>query len=428
MELKINNKKGMVGFELLFDQKEWESEIDAAYAATAGSFNVQGFRKGKAPRGVIEKTHGSGIFTEEAMKTAFAREYNNILKEHPEIKPVDYPRVMDWKVLPEGTMKIKAEVDVEPEFTLGKYTGFEIKKQKIAVTDKDITEFLENSASMRARQVAADKGYKLKKGDIAVIDFVGSVDGVEFEGGKGENHELEIGSKSFIDGFEDQLIGAECGKVIAVNVTFPKEYHAQNLAGKPAKFVVTVKNILLKQIPEINDQFAKESSEYDNLADWKKQIRENLEKTAGEKAEKETENELLKKIVDQTKIEIPEKLVEMQLDGIMQDVEHRLSYQGMTLEIYAQYMGTTIEDLREQYRERATTSIKSRLIFDAIAEKEKINVSVEKLDEEVKRIAGTAKKKPAEISKNRAQMEWIEQNLKFDRILDFLKKNNKIGG
>ena len=426
MELKINNKKDMFEFELSFGKDEFEREIDAAYVATAGRFSVQGFRKGKAPRGVIEKTYGAGIFTEEAMKTAFAREYNKILKDHPEIKPVDYPRVMDWKQEKDGVLKIIAEVDVEPEFALGKYTGFEVKKHKATVTDKDVDAFLENSSASRVRQVAADKGYKIKNGDVAVIDFVGSVDGTEFEGGKGDNHELEIGSKSFIDGFEEQLIGTESGKVIDVNVTFPKEYHAKNLAGKPAKFIVTVKNILLKQIPEINDQFAKESSEFDTLADWKKQIRENLQKAATERAEKEAENELLKKIIDQTKIDVPEKLVEMQLEGIMQDIEHRLSYQGMNLDLYAQYMGTTVDAMREQYRERAETSVKSRLVFDAIAEKEKITVSVEKMDEEVNRIATSAKKKPAEINKNRAQMEWIEQNLKFDKILNFLKTNNKI--
>jgi len=426
MQLKETKSKDKIILEFLFDKAGWEAEIDGAYAATAGKYSVQGFRKGKAPRGVIEKNYGSDIFAEEALKNAFTREYNKFINANSEVKPIDYPTVKEFTEANDGGMKIVAEILIEPEFTLGKYTGFEAKQKTKAVTDKDIDNYLQESAKARMRQVAAEKNHKIKNGDIAVIDFTGSVDGVEFEGGKGEKYELEIGSKSFIDSFEEQLVGLTIGDKKDVFVKFPKEYHAPNLAGADAKFEVKINNVLVKQFPEINDQFAKESSEFENLLEWKKQIKENLAQAEVNKAKSDAEFELLKQVTDATKIDIPERMVEIQLEYILNDINRRLSMQGLNIEMYAQYTGTTIEKMREEQRENAYRSVKARLVFDAIAQKEKISVSVEKLEEEIVRGSGGDKKREQEIRKNREMMGMVEQNLLFDKVLEFLKQNNNI--
>lgn len=426
MEQKINRKKDSVEIELVFDGKEWESEVNAAYAVTAGRFSVQGFRKGKAPKGVIEKTYGEGVFTEEALKSAFTREYNKILEKSPDIKPIDYPRVKEFKAIKDGGMRIIAEVDIEPSFTLGKYNGFEVKRTLTEITDKDVTDFLKQTAESRARQVAAAKDHKIENGNIAVIDFVGSVDGVAFDGGAGTGYHLEIGSRSFIDTFEEQLIGHTESETVTVNVKFPENYPAGNLAGKDAKFTVTIKSVLVKQVPELDDRFAKESSEFDSLDGWKNSVRENLVRNAEIRSQREAEGELFKKIVDDTKVDAPDKMVEVQLDGIMNDIEQRLMMQGANLEVYAQYIGTTVDDLRESQRENAVMSVKTRLVFEAIAEKENITVTADQVQAEIKAIADANKKKISDVTKDRAQVHIIEHNLRFGKIMTFLLENNKI--
>lgn len=423
METKIEKLKNQYKVKLTLTKEEWEKELAAAYTATAGKFKVQGFRQGKAPRGVIEKNYGANVFFEEAVQKFLSREYVRVIKENPKIKPIDFPNT---EVKEDGT-QFTLTIDIEPEFALPKYTGLEVKQKEAIVAAGEVDDFLATQAKMRSRQVAADKGHKLVKGDVAVIDFVGSVDGVEFDGGKADNHELEIGSNSFIDTFEEQLIGKKVGDRVEVNVKFPEKYHAENLAGKKALFIVNIKNSLKREVPEINDAFAKEASEFDNLADWKKDIKLMLEKNAKARIETEVKNELLKLIIEGAKIDIPEKMIDMKYAEIMEDMEMQLGQQGATVEMYAQHMNLTMEKIEEMQRANAERGVKARLVLDAIMDKEKIEVSDEevkaKIDEIASKYDADAAKK---FKKDATKLPWIREELRFEKFIAWLMKNNKI--
>jgi trigger factor len=425
MESKVSKTKEGYSFQFIFSKDEWEKEIDVAYKATAGRYNVQGFRKGNAPRKMIEKNYGEDVFFEEALRNAFTTSYAKALKANPNVKPIDYPSIEKFDATQDGGMLIVANVDVEPEFSLGKYTGLTIKKTATKITDKQVEEQIKGEAEYRARQVAAEKSHKIADGDTAVIDFLGSVDGVAFPGGEAKNYNLEIGSGSFIDNFEQQLIGKQIGDKLTVNVAFPKEYHAKELAGKPAQFAVEINNVLIKQVPVVDDAFAKEVSEFETLADYKKSVKEKMEEQAAARSEVDNKNNLVKAIVDATKVELPKKMVESQLENIMSDIEHRLAMQGAQLELYAQYLGKTVDQIREEHREGAEVSLKSRLVLDKIIEVEKVTVSAEEMDAELQRLADANNKKPADYKKNANHMEMIEANLRFEKVIKWLVTKNK---
>jgi len=389
----IKKKKGEVEFEFSFDLKRWEDELEKAYKATAGKYKVQGFRAGKAPRGVIEKNYGTDVFLEPAISNLMNEAYGKMLKDDPTIKPVDYPGI-DYKLDSNG-ITITGSVPVEPEFTLGKYTGHKISKEPVNVTDKDIDNYISQMQARRGRQVDAKDDYKAKNGDIAIIDFVGSVGGVEFPGGKAEDYELVLGSNSFIDTFEKQLEGTKKGDKKDVKVTFPKEYHSTDLAGKEALFKVTVKKIMVNELPEINDAFAKESSEFNTLAKWREGIKKELTETAEIAAINNAENTLIEKVVTETKIDIPQSLMDRQVDRMVQDMAQRVMQQlGIPLEAYLEYAKTTMEKMRADMKPQAEANIKTRLVFDAIADKEGIDAP--------------------------------DGNTKLDKILDLLKEKNEI--
>ena len=347
------------------------AEIDAAseqvYKQSAAKYKVEGFREGKAPRKMIESQYGE-VFFESALNKLFSDAYNKYLDENPTIRPVSDPEV-DAKE-GNGGIEFVATITCQDEFTLGKYKGLEIKKHEIKITDKEVDAFLTKLAGERAREVASEKSHKIEKGNIAVIDFEGFTDGKAFDGGKASNHELEIGSKSFIDTFEDQLIGKSIGDKIDVNVTFPKEYHAENLAGKPALFKVTINNILIKQIPAIDDALAKESSEFNTLAEFKADIKKRLEKQAQIEADHINEEAILAEVVKQTKVEPHPKLVDRQFYGMMQELQYKLSQSGISLDMYAAYNGMSLEDFQKRQREFAQMGAKTGLVLEAIGQKE----------------------------------------------------------
>jgi trigger factor len=425
MEFKTKKQKQGYEIEITLTAADWEKAVNDAYNANAHKYNVQGFRKGKAPRKVIEQNYGAEIFSDEGLRFCFPQAYMEVLKAHTDIKPIDYPEITTFEDTADGGKKIIAVIDIEPEFTLGRYTGLEIKKATHKVSDKDVEETIQSQAKMRARQVAADKTHAIAIGDIAVIDFVGKLDDVAFESGTAKNHELEIGSHSFIDNFEDQLVGMKIGENKNINVTFPKEYHAANLAGKPVVFEITLNNILLKETPAIDDAFARDVSEFENLADYKKNVRETLEKEVQEKNDNENKNALLKAIVEGTKIDVPEKMIESQLENIMQDLTYRLGYQGLDLETYAKYIGTTAGKIREEQRKNAELSAKSRLVFDAIMDTEKIEVSIDKANEEMKNTATASGKREKDMESDSRQLEYMAQNMRLDKMVKFLLENNK---
>lgn len=424
MTYKLERDKDIYNIVIRFPADEWQNEINAAYAATAHRFSVQGFRAGKAPRGVIEKSYGASVFIEEALNRAIARVYGEIREKHPEVKPVDYLSIKDVKK--EDGISIICTVDVEPELVLGKYTGIEVARVKYDVSEQEVDAFLKAEAEQRARLIAAEAGHKVEVGNTVVMDFVGTVGGVAFEGGTGKGYELEIGSKSFIDTFEDQLVGHIVGEDIEVNVKFPDRYHAANLEGKDAKFKVKINNILLKQVPELDDKFAKEASEFATLAEFKTSVKEKLVKQANERAEEESKNALLKAIVDGTKVSVPEKMVDRQLDDLMRDLQSRLSMQGLSMDTYAKYMRTTVEEIRKQHRTAAEGIAKTRLVYDAIIEKENIIPSQSTIDAETVKMAKMSGKKEKDISADKDSMRHIAHSAKMDALLKFLLGNNKI--
>jgi len=411
--MEIKKEKGLVKFELTFDKQTWEAELDKAYKKDAGKYKVQGFRAGKAPRGVIEKNYGTDTFVTPALQELMSRGYGEILDSDPSIKPVDYPTI-DYKLDDKG-ITITGSVPVEPEVKLGKYTGHKVTKPEVKVTDADIDKYLTDMQENRARQVEAKADHKAKMGDVAVIDFVGYVEGAEFSGGKAENYELELGSNSFIDTFEKQLEGLKKGDKKDVIVTFPKTYHVSDLAGKEAKFEVTISKIMVKEMPKLDDAFAKESSEFDTMAKWREGIKKDIAEQMQKGAEANAENELVKAVVESTKIDVPPVMVERQIDAMVRDIQMRMMHSGLDMNMYLQYAQTTMEKMREDMKEQATVSVKTRLVFDAIIAKEGIEVS----DKEVDAFQKEKKMKDE-------QKDFIKQDLLLGKLIDLLKEKNEV--
>ncbi len=366
MDKKITKQKNQATVEMTFTKEEWEVANENAYKKNASKYKVAGFRAGKAPRKMVEQQYGAGIFIEDAVQDLFAANFGD------ELKLIDYPH-LDFDFTADGGIKLTAKCDIEPEVTLGQYTGLEIKKTEVKVGDKDVDAYLNRLQATRAKQVAADKEHAVANGDIAVIDFKGSVDGKYFEGGNAQNYELEIGSHSFIDNFEDQLVGMKIGESRDVNVTFPENYHVEDLKKAKAKFEVTLHNIMIKEMPALDDQFAKEVSEFDNIKDFKADILKKLTEQATKQAEYADEEKLFEKIMDNAKVEIPDKMIHDYAHAMIHDMEHKLAAQGATMEMYAQFMGTTVEKIHDEQHEIAAKQVKMRLVMDAIVEKEHLS-------------------------------------------------------
>ncbi|MBO5229601.1 MAG: trigger factor [Clostridia bacterium] len=366
MDKKITKQKNQATVEMTFTKEEWEVANENAYKKNASKYKVAGFRAGKAPRKMVEQQYGAGIFIEDAVQDLFAANFGD------ELKLIDYPH-LDFDFTADGGIKLTAKCDIEPEVTLGQYTGLEIKKTEVKVGDKDVDAYLNRLQATRAKQVAVDKEHAVANGDIAVIDFKGSVDGKYFEGGTAQNYELEIGSHSFIDNFEDQLVGMKIGESRDVNVTFPENYHVEDLKKAKAKFEVTLHNIMIKEMPALDDQFAKEVSEFDNIKDFKADILKKLTEQATKQAEYADEEKLFEKIMDNAKVEIPDKMIHDYAHAMIHDMEHKLAAQGATMEMYAQFMGTTVEKIHDEQHEIAAKQVKMRLVMDAIVEKEHLS-------------------------------------------------------
>ena len=366
MDKKVTKQKNQATVEMTFNKAEWDAAIESAYKKNAGKYKVAGFRAGKAPRKMVEQQYGAGIFIEDAIQDLFAANFGD------ELKLIDYPH-LDFNFTEDGGIKLVAKCDVEPEVTLGKYTGLEIKKTEVKVGTKDVDAYLKRLQETRAKQVAADKEHAVADGDIAVIDFRGSVDGKYFDGGTAKNYELEIGSHSFIDNFEEQLIGLKIGESRDVNVTFPATYHVEDLKNAKAKFEVTLNNIMVKEMPKLDDEFAKEVSEFDSLQALKDDILKKLTDQATKQAEYADEEKLFEAIMDNAKVEIPDKMIHDYAHAMIHDMEHKLAAQGASLEIYAQYMGTTVEKIHDEQHQIAAKQVKMRLVMDAIVEKEQLS-------------------------------------------------------
>ena len=424
MDYKINKEeKNLVKIDITLSKAEWETEIEQAYTRTRNKYNVEGFRKGKAPRKVIESVYGANVFYEEALSEGFYKAYMDILSKEPTLEPVDAPNLNVKKVDADG-VELEATVVVKPDVKVAKYTGFDIVLKKNKVTKEQLEAEMDRVKEQNVRLVEVER--EIKDGDVANINFSGSVDGVKFDGGTSEDYDLGIGSHSFIEGFEEQLIGLKAGEDKDVNVTFPTEYHVKELAGKPAVFACHVNSVKEKQYPELNDEFASNVSEYETMAEFKAHMEEHLQEHLDEHAKVDAENEIIDKIVENTEVEVPTQMVDNELDNMMKDMEYRLMYQGLNLEAYANYMGTTVDKIKEDRRPDALKSVKVRLALSYILDKEKITVTDKEFDEKVEEMANSSKKSVKEVkdSLTEDRINYMKNDILMNKLIDFLMEKN----
>lgn len=427
MNTKVERAEGnIVNLEITVAKEKFNEAIKKAYNKNVGKFNIPGFRKGKAPMSVIEKQYGEGAFYEEAIEIVCDETYPQAIDDN-DISPVDYPHIDIVQVGKDVDFIYTAKVTVKPEVKLGQYKGVEVNKIEYPVSDEDVNSEIDAMREKNGRMVTKETG-EVENGNIAVIDFEGFVDEVAFEGGKGENYELTIGSGTFIPGFEEQLIGAKVGEVKDVNVTFPEEYQAENLKGKPALFKVTIHEIKVKELPELDDEFAKDVSEFDTLAELKADVKAKQEENNNKKAAGEFENAVVSKVVEAAEIDIPEVMVDREVDYMVKDLDYRLKYQGMDINKYTEMMGITIDTIKNDFKEMARTRVKTNLVLEAVAKLENVTVeadAIEKRAEELAAMYGTKDTDKMKASILNSQSEIIKEELANNMVIDLLVKASK---
>ena len=426
MSVKIEKTENNNELKLEFtiEAKKFDEGMKKVYAKTAKYINIPGFRKGKAPMAIVEKHYGPEVFYEDTFNEIVPEEYERELKEN-NIDAVSRPDI-DVKQIGKGQDLIfTAIVQTKPEVKLGKYKGIQLKKVEYNVSDEDINHELGHMADRNSRLVTVEDR-AVEDGDITVIDFEGSVDGVAFEGGKAENHELTIGSKTFIPGFEDQIIGMKLGEEKDINVKFPEEYFSEELKGKDATFKVKLHEIKKKELPELNDDFAKDTSEFDTLEDLKASIKEKLEHENEHKAKYEMEDAAIKAVTETAEVEIPSGMIETELDNMIKDMETRMSYQGIRMEQYLQMIGKTMEEFKKENEEQAKISVKTRLTLEAIVKAENIEASEEDVNKKVEEMAVMYGKTAEELKKNEQFVTYVKDSLKNEAVVKFIIDNAKI--
>lgn len=422
VEKTENNNE--VKLEFTVEAEKFDGAIKTVFNKNSKYFNIPGFRKGKAPYQIVEKTYGAQIFYEDAFNEVAGEAFEEGLKEN-NIEAVSKPEVEIKQIEKGKDLIFTAVVQTKPEVTLGKYKGIQVKKVEYNVSDEDVEHELSHAAEHNARIVTVEDR-AVENGDITVIDFEGFVDGKAFEGGKAENHELEIGSGKFIPGFEEQIIGMKTDEEKDIKVTFPKEYPAKELAGKEATFKIKLHEIKKKELPEINDEFAKDASEFDTLEDWKKSIREKQEKANESKAKYEMEEEAIEAVCNDSKVDIPSGMIETQIDNMEQDVSSRLSYQGMKLDQYLQMVGKTRKEFRDEYKEQAEKQVKTNLVLEAVMKDSKIEVAEEEIEAKIKEMAEMYGQKEEEVKNNPNLRKYIEESLKTEKTIHYIVDNAKI--
>jgi trigger factor len=415
-------EKNLLKLTFEVSSEEFEKAINAAYKKNVGKFNINGYRKGKAPKAIIEKLY-PGVFYDEAINAVLPAAYEAAVKESG-ANVVARPEIDVEDIKKGEPVVFVALVTTKPEVKIGEYKGVEIEKIDATVTDEDVEKDLAATQQKNARMIEVDDR-AVENGDIVTLDFEGSVDGVPFDGGKGENYELEIGSGTFIPGFEDQLVGAEIDKDVDVKVTFPEQYHAENLAGKDAVFACKVKGIKVRELPELDDDFASEVSTFDTLDEYKADVRAKLEKAAEDKAKAETENAVIEKVVANAEVDVPEAMIEAQVESSINEFAQRLQYQGMNLETYLQYTGSNKDAMKAQFRPQAETQVRTSLVIEAIMKAEGIEATDEELELE---LVDMSKKYNMELDKVKellgdAEKENIKSNLSMQNTVTMLVNN-----
>lgn len=409
-------EKSIVELEISVEKEVFAKAVDAAFEKNQKDITVKGFRKGHAPRKMIEQMYGVEIFYDDAINATYPEAYEAAVKESG-VDAVAHGEVELVKVDADG-YTFKAMVPVRPEVKLGTYKGVEVVQNPVKIGAKEVNAEIEKKRQSQARFVTVEDRAS-KKGDTAVIDFEGFTDGKAFKGGKGENYDLELGSNSFIPGFEDQLIGKKAGEEVDVNVTFPAEYHEASLAGKPALFKVTIHEIKVKEVPELNDDFAKDVSEFDTLKDYKADIKKNLTKQAKENAQRDAENAAIDKIVEEMTVEVPEAMIDEQVDNTMRDYASSLQQQGLDFKTYLSYLGADEEKFKADMRPGAERTVKARLALEEIVKLENITVTDEEAEAEYKKIADMYQVEVEQV-KNFFAVDAIKKDLATEKAVKFV--------
>ena len=427
MKYTIGEKKnGQVTVEFTLNGKEWEAEVEKAYQKHKGEYKKEGFRQGKVPRKVLEQTYGEHIFYEDAFNDSFPEFYTKMLDKEKQLYPVDYPAVNVLEMNEKG-LKFTATITLLPEVTLGEYKGIEVAKKAVKVTEAEVKEELTRMQEKQVRFVeVTDREAKL--GDLTNIDYSGSVDGVKFDGGTAEDQELELGSHTFIEGFEDQVVGMKIGEEKDINVTFPDPYHSKDLAGKPAVFHVKLLAIREKQLPELNDEFASNVSEFETLKDLKANIKKEISEHKAEHAEIDAENELVAKIVENATVEVPQAMIDSQIDHEIQDMSQRLAYQGLKFEQYLEYMNTTMADFRKSREKAAEKSVKTSLVLEEVVKAEAIKVTDKDVKAKLEEIAKATKRNITDLEREmkQGQEEMLKNTILSEKVIKRLKELNNI--
>ena len=418
----VERENNTVTFEFSVTPEEFEKALERSYKKNVKKINLPGFRRGKAPRFLIEKTYGKEIFYEDAVNFVLPDAYDKAVEENG-LYPVAQPEIdiKDDSIDPTKDIVFTAKVVVKPEFELDGYKGVKAEKAEYPVTDQDVEDEIEKIRERNSRLVPADDR-PIQADDIANIDFDGSVDGVPFEGGKGENFDLTIGSGQFIPGFEDQLLGKSTGDEVDVNVTFPEEYHAEDLAGKDALFKVKINSVKFKELPEADDDFAMDVSEFDTLDEYKADIREKLTKQNEDRAKNETEQNVVDAVCEKAEIYIPEEMINSQIDNMVRDMDMQMRYQGLDLQSYMKYTGQTMDMIRAQYKPEAEKRVKRTLVLEKVAELEKVEATEDDINGEYENISKENGMKVEDIKKYIPESD-ITERIKAQKAIALLVEN-----
>lgn len=426
MSLQVEKlEKNMAKLTIEVGADRLDKAIESAYQRQKGKISISGFRKGKVPRQIVEKMYGKEVFYEDAANMLIQDAYAEALDECEE-DIVSSPKIEVTQIEAGKPFIFTAEVALKPEVKLGKYKGVKVEKSETAVTDEEVDEVIERERENNARNISVEDR-AVKDGDMTVLDFEGFVDGVAFEGGKGENYPLTIGSGAFIPGFEEQLVGAEIGKEVEVNVTFPEDYQSEDLKGKAAVFKCTVKEIKEKELPELDDEFAGEVSEFDTLAEYKEDVKKNLEEKKVKEAKENKEREAVEAVVDLSEMDIPEAMIETQQRQMVDEFAQRITMQGLSMEQYFQFTGTNYQQMIENVKPQAEKRIQSRLVLEAIAAAENIVVSDEEFDKEIETMAEVYQMDASKVKEmlGEKEMKNIRQDLAVRKAAEFVAENAK---
>lgn len=422
----LENKKVQLTVEV--PEEEFEKSLQKAYKIVVKKVNIPGFRKGKAPRRVLENIYGREILLEDALQDAVPNAYFAALEEvKDEHTPVSQPEYEVVQVEKGEPLIFKATFDVKPEVKLGEYKGIELEKNTVEIKDEDVDKEIDNIQQRYAKLAVTDGPAEMK--DVLNIDFEGKVDGQLFEGGTAENYPLELGSKSFIEGFEEQLVGTKPGETKEVKVTFPEDYRNEDLAGKDAVFTVNVKDIKRKEMAPLDDEFAKDVSEFETMQELRTDIENKLKEAAEKKAERDVKEAAINKVVENAELEVPESMIETRVQGMLNEFVYSLQRQGISLDYYLQATNNSLEDIKEAYHAGAEASVKGDLVLEAIGKAEGIESSPEDVDEELNKMAEQVKKEPAEIRElmeKQGQISSLEFSIMIDKVVDFIISEAKI--